>query len=128
MENSALIARIMGPALVIIAAGMLVNFKNCRKLLDEFTSNTALTLAFGLMSIVLGLLVIQFHNVWKLHWSLIITISGWSMLIKGIILNIAPSSLGRWTQIYKKNSALLVVWLILAIAIGIFLAIMGYVA
>ncbi len=127
MENSTVLARIIGPILVIIAVGILFNLKAYRKLLEEFTTNnTALVFLSGLLALFFGLLIVEFHNVWKLHWSLIITILGWGGLVKGVVLSICPKAVSRIAGSYKKHSALMIVWLLVVLAIGIFLTVMGY--
>lgn len=127
MENTTVLARIIGPILVIIAAGILFNLKNYRKLIEEFTTNNAALLFLsGLLSLLFGLLIVQFHNVWELHWSLIITILGWAGVVKGAVIMLSPGAVSRTANFYKKHTGLLIGWVLVVLALGIFLTVMGY--
>jgi len=75
---------------------------------------------------MIGLLVILLHNLWTANWVVIITIFGWCGVIKGIWLIVFPKSVGKLTEIYRKNTALLVVHLLIVLAVGVALTIFGY--
>lgn len=126
MENSAVLARIIGPILIIVAVGVLLNLRNYRKLLDEFPASTSLLYLGGLMSLVFGILIVQFHNVWKLDWPLIITILGWGGVVKGALIMVFPKAVSRLADPYKKHTGLVIGWVLVALAIGILLTVMGY--
>jgi len=126
MENSIFIAKILGLYTVIVALGIMVNLKNYQRVMEDFVKNAALIYLGGVMALVFGLLILLFHNVWVAGWEVIITIFGWVALIKGIWLITLPNSVAKVTQLYQKNTALLVSHLIIVLALGIFLMTKGY--
>ncbi len=128
MENSMLLARIIGPYMVIVAIGIMFNLKFYQRMIEDFLRNSALIYLGGVMALIIGLLIVLFHNVWVAGWAVLITIFGWMGLIKGAWLIIFPNAAGKLTQAYRQKTGLLVVHLIIILAIGVFLIIKGYFA
>ena len=126
MEISILFARFLGPLFIIITVGVLLNLKNYQKMMEDFFKNSALIYIGGVMALVFGILVVMFHNVWVLNWTVIITILGWSSLIKGILLIVFPNMLFKMTEMCRKNTAVLAIHVVIICALGIFLMITGY--
>ncbi len=126
MENAIVIARIIGPFFIIVGLGFLFNLKNVQKVMEDFSKNAALLYMGGVMALFFGLLIVQFYNVWKLQWPLIITILGWMSLIKGVVLIVFPKAIIKWTESYKKSTTPVIVHLVIALALGIFLTLKGY--
>jgi hypothetical protein len=55
--------------------------------------NTALTYFMGFTAVIIGFLMMNYHNVWEKNWTVLITIMGWLALIKGVlIIGLAPIS------------------------------------
>ncbi|MDI6606071.1 MAG: hypothetical protein QME65_02885, partial [Candidatus Omnitrophota bacterium] len=73
MGTSVLIARLLGPYCIIVAAGILLNLKNYQKVMEDFCKNAALVYLGGVFALLFGLLVILFHNIWAANWVVIIT-------------------------------------------------------
>ena len=128
MGNSMLIAKILGPYMVIVAIGILCNLKSYQKMMEDFLKNTALIYLGGVFALIVGLLIVLFHNVWMVGWQVIITIFGWIALIKGIWLIVFPNSVGKVTQAYQKRPGLLAAHLIVILIIGVFLMFKAYLA
>lgn len=126
MENSILLAKIIGPYTVIVAIGLMFNLKFYQKMMEDFFKNTALIYLGGAMALIIGLLIVLFHNVWVAGWVVIITIFGWLGLFKGALLIILPNSVAKLTQAYQKKPVLLMVHMIIILVIGLFLTVKGY--
>lgn len=126
MEGSIFLAQIFGLYFIIVASGGLFNPKAYQKVLEDFAKSPALLYFSGIFALIFGILVISFHNIWTAHWTVIITIIGWAGLVKGIWLIVFPESAVKFTQLYHKKPNLLTVHLIIALALGIFLAVKGY--
>lgn len=126
MDNSALIARFIGPFIIVIGLAVLFNKEYFRKIGEDFLKNAALIYISGLFIFIMGLAIVLFHNLWVADWRVIITVYGWIVVIKGAWLVIFPGTLEKMTHKFLKNLNLLIVpWLIM-LAIGIFLTVKGY--
>lgn len=126
MESSIFLAKLLGPYCIIVAVGVLFNLKSYQKVMEDFFKNSALLYLGGVMALLFGLLIVLFHNLWAANWTVVITIFGWAGIIKGIWLIILPDSASKMTVLYRKNTALLKIHLLIIIALGVFLTVMGY--
>ena len=126
MGTSIFIARIMGPSLLIIAAGIMFNQGYYRKVMEDFSKNSGLLLYGGFLALFIGFLLVSSHNLWVAGWPVIITIYGWGGIVKGAWLIIFPNSVSKFIQIYQKNKVLLAVQSVFVLALGIALTFFGY--
>jgi len=126
MDNSTLFARFIGPYIMVIGIGLLFNLKVFLRIMEDFFKNSALVYITGLITFVAGLAIISFHNVWGMDWPVIITLFGWSALIKGVWLVVFPASSAKVSEVFVKNIKLAVIPWIIMLALGIFLTIKGY--
>ncbi|OGX18577.1 MAG: hypothetical protein A3K83_00330 [Omnitrophica WOR_2 bacterium RBG_13_44_8b] len=126
MDNSILLAKFIGPFIIIIGIGILFNTKIFLRIGEDFFKNSALVYISGIVTFLMGMAIVLFHNIWVADWRVIITLFGWSTLIKGAWLIILPGTLAKVSQIYLKNIKFLVVPWIIMIALGILLTVKGY--
>lgn len=126
MENSILLAQLLGPYLAIIGVGIFLNPKNCQQVTHEFTQSAALIYFGGVLALFFGLLIILFHNNWAANWTVIITLLGWLGLIKGACLIIVPEKIKKFAERYQGSTRPLTIQALIVLAIGVFLMIKGY--
>ena len=127
METAVFVARLVGPCYIIIAAGMLINRQVYEKIMDDFSKNATQVFYGGMLALIVGVLILLHHNVWEASWRTVITIFGWGGFIKGIWLIIFPNSVGKFMQAYQKNKTLLTAHALVALILGVFLTVKGYV-
>ncbi len=128
METSVFIARILGPACIVIGAGILFNLGFYQRVMEDFCKNTALVLYGGMMALIIGIVVVLVHNVWAANWTVLITIYGWGGVIKGVWLTVFPNSVNKFMRVYQTNKTLMVVHSGLVIVIGAVFTFFGYFA
>ncbi len=126
METSILLARIVGPVFIIIVIGLLVNLKNYQGVMRDFAESPGLRYLGAVIALVFGMLIVLFHNVWAVQWSLVITILGWISLIKGAVLIIFPEMMTRLSDRYARSTTALRVHAVIILIIGVFLTVMGF--
>ncbi len=90
MDNAILIAKILGPIYLIVGLGMLLHKEHMRSLFNEVANSPALIYLGGVFALVIGTLIIRFHNDWSLGWPLLITLIGWGAVAKGASRILAP--------------------------------------
>lgn len=124
MELSILVAKML--CLLYLAAGIgaLSGQMTFKSILDDLTSSRALSFTLGFISLILGVLLVQYHNIWVKDWPVLITIIGWAALIKGFLFIAYPDSLGWFKGWFKNTQA----FGILAIAISMLFGYFGFVA
>jgi len=90
IQSSIIIAKILGPYMAIVCLAMLFNKNSVKRLYAIFANEGAIILG-GTFSLLSGILIIHFHNIWLFGWPLIITIFGWLAFLKGLFLLFFPS-------------------------------------
>lgn len=126
METSIVIAKIIGPLLVVVGAGIFINLEHYRRLVADFAASPLSIYMSGTIALVLGLLVVTFHNVWQWHWPVIITILGWLALLKGAVRILAPRLVISRAQHYARNTNTVMITAIVTLILGAALSYFGY--
>lgn len=121
-------SRMLGPALLIIGLSVLLNRKTYRKVMKDFSKNSALVYLGGVFALFLGLVIVLFHNVWEASLAVIITIYGWGGIVKGAWLIMFPDSVAKFTDAYAGKKTLIAVQLIIVVILGGLLTYAGYFA
>ena len=98
MELSILIARISSVVYLSAALGAVFSRDHYRRVLDDLFKNAALTYFMGFTVVILGLLMVNYHNTWVKNWTVLVTILGWLALMKGVLIIAFP----RFVQSYSK--------------------------
>jgi len=98
MELSILIAKITSVVYLSAALGAVFNRDHYRRVVDDLFNNAALTYFMGFTAVILGFLMVNYHNNWAKDWTVLVTILGWLALIKGVLIIAVP----RFVQSYSK--------------------------
>ncbi|MCF7874824.1 MAG: hypothetical protein K9L87_03705 [Candidatus Omnitrophica bacterium] len=124
MELSILVARIL--ALIYLSAGIAVFCGRITfaKIIEDFKNSQGLTYISGFMALVLGVILVTYHNIWVKNWTVLITIVAWISLFKGIMLIIFPQSISSFKNVYKNNR----LWGIVMVALGLLFSYFGFLA
>ncbi len=127
MDISFFLARVMGITLSILYLGIMINFKQLQKSVRTLEEQPVILFISGFISLVLGVLVIEVHNVWIANWRVIITIFGWIMLVVGAIRVLIPQvaiKLGH--SLLERNEKAAYLLIFIMFAFGIYLTVMGF--
>lgn len=126
MQTSLFIARLMGPVLVVAGATMLFNAKAFRDIGREFLASPALIFIAGFLALVMGLAIVNTHNVWAADWPVIITVFGWLAVLGGVLRMGFPALTKKIGRGMMANKAFLQVAAVVQLLLGGYLAAMGY--
>lgn len=81
MARSVYLARLIGPPLVIIALGMLIDQGGFMELSRNFMADPALIYVASAAGLFVGLAIVLAHNVWAADWRVLITLLGWVSML-----------------------------------------------
>ncbi|HTY23079.1 MAG TPA: hypothetical protein VMC85_08105 [Desulfomonilaceae bacterium] len=126
MQTSRVLARVIGPSLIITGVGILLNLGTYQHMIEEYSKSASLCYLGGFVALLLGLIVLQFHNVWEARWPVVITILGWIAFIKGAVLIVFPGLIHNLWLPYVGSPVPLIVSLSISLVVGVFLTIKGY--
>lgn len=86
METSILIAKIISLLYLSFGIGLIINPDFYKKGIENILESAGYMILGGLLAIIGGVLIIEYHNNWVKNWTVVITIIGWIALIKGVLL------------------------------------------
>lgn len=89
MESSMFLAKFWGWYLIIFFLILSLNPKRIKQIFNDLNDEKFLIIT-AFVAIIVGLVNILFHNVWKPSWEIIITLIGWTSLFIGLLLFIFP--------------------------------------
>ena len=126
MENSIFLVRLIGPALVVMSLALVTQPNLFAAIIRNFIDNPGLAYLTGLLGLVAGLSLVLTHNAWSADWRVLITVVGWIVLVKAVLILLLPgpiNSLGAWFAAHRE-------WLLagaaLSFALGLALSCFGY--
>ena len=126
MQTSRYIAKLLGPFLVAIGAGLLLNTDVFAAMAAEFLKSPALIFISGLLTLTAGLAIVNTHNVWTADWRVIITIFGWLGVIGGALRIMFPQLVAQiGTLMLAQRGAVVGAWIVVLL-LGLWLSYLGY--
>ena len=90
MQTSIFLAKLIGPLLLIVGIGVLVNRDHYLAMARQFVGSTPLMYLGAVVGMVAGLAIVLVHNVWTADWRVLITLLGWIHVIRGAATVIFP--------------------------------------
>ncbi len=109
-----------------VGIGILINPDFYKKLFEDFTEDTTALYFGGVAALVIGYLILAFHNTWTKDYSVIITVIGWIALIKGILIIVRPKLMIALTKAIAAKENFLKIEAIAIVIIGLALAFLGF--
>jgi len=93
MQKEIALACILGPFYLVYGLSILVYPRQWRKIVTWLEQNHFNLLAIAMMMLIFGLILVNAYNIWEWSPFLIITITGWVLLVKSVFFFLAP---GKW--------------------------------
>lgn len=85
-----MLARVMGPFVVIVTATAVARTSEMRALLSEFGANSMWPWVTGAFVLLSGLVVVALHPYWRGVAAVIVSVLGWLTALKGLFLMAFP--------------------------------------
>jgi uncharacterized membrane protein len=126
MQNSIFIARLLGPAFVVVSIAIAMEPRSFRAILSEFIKSEALTYLAGFLGLLGGLTLVLTHNIWSLDWRVIITLIGWITIFRALVTIFVPQIIARIGSWYLDHGGAFFVNASLMLVIGAVLCYFGY--
>jgi hypothetical protein len=130
MNTSRSLARLIGPILLVIgigmALGLMMEGAGYSSVLKEFIANRALIFLTGILALLAGVAIINVHNVWVPDWRVIVTVLGWLLVLRGIMLLVFPLTVQVFGDRVATSQAGVTAGAALTFVLGAILCMMGY--
>ena len=102
-------------------------YEHKHKMIDGFTDNLALLYVTGIITTILGLMMVVSHNIWDNSWRVIITLIGWLVLLKGLTFLFLPKKMMlKFAKSFRWSKEWYIVVAIIMALFGVYLASKGF--
>lgn len=125
MDISIFLAKVIG-LYMLIAGGLVFRGPSYYKqLTEDVMTQRGVLLVSGIMTLILGILMVLTHNIWVADWRVLITILSWWALIKGVLLLYFPDKLHNFAVRMQEGSAFYLLT-VLVLLLGAFFCWKGF--
>ncbi|NNC37293.1 MAG: hypothetical protein EX271_08870 [Acidimicrobiales bacterium] len=97
---------------------MLIDAKSAERIFNQFEESDALLFFMGVIVLVAGLALVQFHNIWSGWPEILITIVIWAMIIEGAMMIVMPKLLIGFARKFILNLAVVRGFGLVVMALG----------
>ena len=120
------IFQLLGLTYAAVGLRGIVNKNSYEEIIKDSIDSPALYYLFGFIILVIGFLLVTFHNEWSMSWSVIITIFGWIALIEGVLILALPALFLKISSWMVKKDKFLRVYAVAGLLLGVFFLILGF--
>jgi hypothetical protein len=103
MENAVWLGTIFGPFLAIIGLWMLLYNENLLKVLNSIKNTPGIIYIIGGFNLLVGLAILSWYNDWSLEAGLLVTLLGWAMIVRAVLLLFIPQLIIKTTMTHRTH-------------------------
>ena len=126
-ERTRIFARVLGPYFVIAMAVYVAQSPDVPTLLESLDANPLLPWFFGAFTLLTGLVMVALHQVWNSAAAIIISVTAWLTVIKGVVIMAFPAVYDSLGASLTDGSVVILVQGVLVGALGLYLTYVGWV-
>jgi hypothetical protein len=126
MTTSKMIAGLIGPTFIAIAAAIILNFGSFPALAEQISRDAGLILLSGILLFVAGLAIVRAHNIWAGGWPVLVTVLGWVAVLGGLVRMFFPIQLAAMAAGVGQSSGSIIAAAVVILVLGAFLSFKGY--
>jgi len=120
------LAQILGIYVILMGVSVLLRREELDKSFRKMFSSGGFTYYLGALVLLLGLFLVQIHNIWDGSWRVAVTVFAWMALLKGAAIILIPSDkLGKMME-GLMNANLFRILAFIIIAYGAYMAAYGF--
>jgi hypothetical protein len=121
-------ARALGPFFTIVPTTVALRGTYMRELFTEFKANPMWPWLFGAILLMSGLVIIAFHQYWRSPAAIIVSVVGWFLAIRGVLLLTVPGAYDAAGNALYSSGATAVIWVVFIClaAAGLYLTYVGW--
>lgn len=124
MDISIFLAKVISLYLIILSIAIFINSARFPSMLNEIFVTPANIFMAGILTLIIGILLVVSHNIWQANWRVVITILAWLTFISGIIRVACPQF--AFNRLKKMTKGGFVTISVIALLIGLFLGYFGF--
>jgi hypothetical protein len=105
-------ARTLGPFFAIVPTTVAVRGAYMESLFTEFKANPMWPWLYGAILLMFGLIIIAFHQYWRGPAAVIISVVGWIMAVRGVLLLTVPQAYSAAGNAVYSSGATAGIWVV----------------
>ena len=102
--TSKMIAGLVGPTLIAIAAAILLSFRSFPELAEQISRDPGLIFLSGILLFVAGLAIVRAHDIWAGGWPVLVTVLGWVAVLGSLVRMLFPIQLAAMVASVGQSS------------------------
>jgi len=126
MESTIFLGKLFGYVFVLMALHVFFCKKHFRAYAEHMLENPGVANLMSLFTVVMGVLLLLYHNIWAPDWGIVVTLLCWVVMIRGLYGFFCPDSMAKVARKLLDSESGLYIAAIINIIIGVFLLIMAY--
>lgn len=126
MEPAVFIARLIGPIFVVIGVSILLNEQIYAAIVIESVHSPALIYFSGLLSLPIGIAILNVHRAWTADWRVIVTVLGWLFAFGGVLRILLPHLTAMLGEAMFTGPAAMPIVAVIVLILGGWLCFEGY--
>ena len=127
-DTTLLAARILGPLLVIGGIMLITQPHRMLTALGSFILNDAMLMTAGFISLLLGLSLVTFHQRWDTITGGIITVLGYIITARGVLVLLAPNLVSDAADIVVRQPNIMPIAGCVMALLGVWFTYTGYIS
>lgn len=119
-------ARVLGPFLVLVPGIIIVRAPDIQLILHSFFQNEIIVWFAGAFLLFCGLLIIAFHQYWSSAAAVMISLFGWFLALRGLLLLVAPQLIAQGADAALRFLPAVRIGFFLLVVVGLWLTYVGW--
>lgn len=121
-------ARVLGPFFTIVPITVAARGCYMRSLFTEFQANPMWAWLFGAILLMFGLVIIAFHQYWRSPAAIIVSLLGWFLAIRGLLLLTIPATYDAAGNAVYRSGVIATIWVfsVCLAGAGLYLTYVGW--
>jgi hypothetical protein len=120
-------ARVLGPFLIIVDVTAVVRTPDMKAVVSEFAASSLWSWVAGAFVLLGGLIVIALHQYWRGTAAIIVSLLGWLVALRGLLLLAFPTTFVSLANNMIKAQAWWQATCIVFAAVGLYLTYVGWI-
>ena len=113
------LAILAGSAFLVVGLSLFIN-PYVSTAMNDLVNNQGLLWVTGLVTFVMGTVMLALYNTWSKSWRVLVTIIGWLAVIKGAVLMLFPQVMTLYVN-FLSNTTLILSGIYAIVLGGLFL-------
>lgn len=127
--STVFLSRLIGLAALVLGAAMLFDKPPLISAVELAAQDRGVLIAFGAGGVIAGLAIVLTHNLWRRGLcALVVTLLGWFMLIRGVLLIFLPTGFLLRLADESQFADYFYLYAAVPLALGVYLTWQGFIA